>query len=269
MHGAIRWPPQARWPPPSAHRTPCATAGTSTIRRLGCTICRVGIINPGWGRFINADSLIDNRGVHTQNVFAYCGNNPISNVDDDGQFWGAIAIGFAIGIVGQYIADVHANISSGVTGIGILKPRSRLLDYVASGVGGAIAAIPGLSYVGTVAVGAIGSVVTDSLKGNIHSAADLGNSLWRGGVANTMGYIVSRGLATVKVKQIDDLSRSAKKIFIRDNIYNGSPQGMVNANLHTYDSLTKIERIHLVESKLAVFRSGLYSTIISTCISIF
>ena len=33
--------------------------------------------NPGWGRFINADSLIDNRGVHTQNVFAYCGNNPI------------------------------------------------------------------------------------------------------------------------------------------------------------------------------------------------
>ena len=225
--------------------------------------------NPGWGRFINADSLIDSRGVHTQNVFAYCGNNPISNVDDDGQFWGAIAIGFAIGIVGQYIADVHANISSGVTGIGILKPRSRLLDYVASGVGGAIAAIPGLSYVGTVAVGAIGSVVTDSLKGNIHSAADLGNSLWRGGVANTMGYIVSRGLATVKVKQIDDLSRSAKKIFIRDNIYNGSPQGMVNANLHTYDSLTKIERIHLVESKLAVFRSGLYSTITSTCISIF
>ena len=109
----------------------------------------------------------------------------------------------------------------------------------------------------------------DSLKGNIHSAADLGNSLWRGGVANTMGYIVSRGLATVKVKQIDDLSRSAKKIFIRDNIYNGSPQGMVNANLHTYDSLTKIERIHLVESKLAVFRSGLYSTITSTCISIF
>ena len=109
----------------------------------------------------------------------------------------------------------------------------------------------------------------DSLKGNIHSAADLGNSLWRGGAANTMGYIVSRGLATVKVKQIDDLSRSAKKIFIRDNIYNGSPQGMVNANLHTYNSLTKIERIHLVESKLAVFRSGLYSTITSTCISIF
>lgn len=92
--------------------------------------------NPGWGRFIGADSLIDNRGVHTQNVFAYCGNNPISNVDDDGQFLGAIAIGFAVGIVGQYIADVHANISSRVTGIRILKPRSRLLDYVASGVGG-------------------------------------------------------------------------------------------------------------------------------------
>ena len=40
--------------------------------------------NPTWGRFINADSLIDNRGVHTQNVFAYCGNNPVNHVDSDG-----------------------------------------------------------------------------------------------------------------------------------------------------------------------------------------
>ena len=50
--------------------------------------------NPGWGRFINADSLIDNRGVHTQNVFAYCGNNPVNHVDSDGH--SALAI---VGIV--------------------------------------------------------------------------------------------------------------------------------------------------------------------------
>ena len=50
--------------------------------------------NPGWGRFINVDSLIDNRGVHTQNVFAYCGNNPVNHVDSDGH--SALAI---VGIV--------------------------------------------------------------------------------------------------------------------------------------------------------------------------
>ena len=50
--------------------------------------------NPTWGRFINADSLIDNRGVHTQNVFAYCGNNPVNHVDSDGH--SALAI---VGIV--------------------------------------------------------------------------------------------------------------------------------------------------------------------------
>ena len=37
--------------------------------------------------FINADSAIDNRGINTQNLFAYCGNNPIAKVDSSGTAW--------------------------------------------------------------------------------------------------------------------------------------------------------------------------------------
>ena len=38
-------------------------------------------------RFLNADSLIDNRGIITQNLFQYCGNNPVNNVDTNGNSW--------------------------------------------------------------------------------------------------------------------------------------------------------------------------------------
>ena len=36
------------------------------------------------GRFINADGLIDNRNISTVNMFVYCANNPVMNVDPSG-----------------------------------------------------------------------------------------------------------------------------------------------------------------------------------------
>ena len=54
--------------------------------------------SPEFGRFINADSLIDNRGLNTQNLYAYCGNNSVNNRDDSGQFWDiALDIVFTVG----------------------------------------------------------------------------------------------------------------------------------------------------------------------------
>ena len=43
--------------------------------------------NPEFGRFISADGLIDNRGATSQNLFAYCGNNPVNRSDLSGLFW--------------------------------------------------------------------------------------------------------------------------------------------------------------------------------------
>ena len=72
--------------------------------------------NPGWGRFINADSLIDNRGVHTQNVFAYCGNNPVKNIDDNGHLFG-LPLGTAIGgITGGIIGGICGGITAYMQG---------------------------------------------------------------------------------------------------------------------------------------------------------
>ncbi len=44
--------------------------------------------NPEWGRFINADGLIDiENDPNGTNIFLYCGNNPIIRIDSNGYFW--------------------------------------------------------------------------------------------------------------------------------------------------------------------------------------
>ena len=47
--------------------------------------------DPEIGRFINADGYISTgQGIVGNNMFAYCGNNPVNRVDPIGQFWSEI-----------------------------------------------------------------------------------------------------------------------------------------------------------------------------------
>jgi len=56
--------------------------------------------NPSVGRFINGDGLVDNRGLNTQNMFQYCGNNPVMYTDPLGQLFGLISLGvLGIGLI--------------------------------------------------------------------------------------------------------------------------------------------------------------------------
>jgi hypothetical protein len=64
-----------------------------------------------------------------KNLYAYCDNNPISRVDDDGQLW---IIKMAIGVAKQWASDIIGNISSGKKGLDILKPTSSIGTYASS-----------------------------------------------------------------------------------------------------------------------------------------
>ncbi|MBZ9686133.1 AHH domain-containing protein [Clostridium estertheticum] len=50
--------------------------------------------SPEWGRFINADRNLGTPAeLLSHNLFAYCGNNPINKIDQDGESWGALLAG--------------------------------------------------------------------------------------------------------------------------------------------------------------------------------
>ena len=216
------------------------------------------------GRFINADVFTSTgQGILGNNMFAYCNNNPIIRTDSSGESWViSIGIGFIAGLVGQYVSDVINNINEGQTGMDALSVRSSLSDYVASGIGGAIAATP-LKLFGTIAVGAAGSVVTDGLKGNINNCKDFWESASRGAVANMLGYGVAKVMAALKVSQINNMSRASRKLFLRNEIFCNS-QANANKNIHMFSQNTIFQNMKLIEGKLYIFRSGIYSTITST-----
>ena len=49
--------------------------------------------DPQLGRFINADAFASTgKNPLDSNMFAYCGNNPVSRNDDGGELWGQIAL---------------------------------------------------------------------------------------------------------------------------------------------------------------------------------
>lgn len=76
--------------------------------------------SPELGRFINADSLIDNTGTITQNLFSYCGNNPVNYIDPDGHLpkWVSGLLDIASGIT-QIIAGISLATATAATGVGI------------------------------------------------------------------------------------------------------------------------------------------------------
>ncbi len=62
--------------------------------------------NPEMGRFLNADGLVSTgQGLDGHNMFAYCGNNPVLRIDDNGEFY-HIIIGAAIGGISSFVSTL-------------------------------------------------------------------------------------------------------------------------------------------------------------------
>ena len=67
--------------------------------------------NPQVGRFISADGQLNND-LLGNNLFAYCGNNPVTRLDDNGQGWWIVA-GAAVGGIISAATKAVSNIMSG------------------------------------------------------------------------------------------------------------------------------------------------------------
>ena len=89
--------------------------------------------NPDTGRFLNADAFTSTgQGFTGNNMFAYCGNNPIARKDDGGAFWfGLLATGT---IVGGILGAVNAVCTGGNIWEGVIEGALTGLASTACGV---------------------------------------------------------------------------------------------------------------------------------------
>ena len=175
--------------------------------------------NPEWGRFLNADfaEVISNENTLTdKNLYAYCDNNPIMRVDEDGEFWN-IVIGAAVGgiisgtisAISQIIdnegldnfswarvgvAAAGGAISGGLAATGMLVGGQMIANGIIGAVGSGIDTYLGadenttaLDYVSNIAIGAgigvLGGKIGGNGTGNKHLSASAGRVLKRVGAS--------------------------------------------------------------------------------------
>ena len=161
--------------------------------------------DPEMGRFINADIYVStSQTVMGHNMFAYCGNNPVQNIDTKGEFF-FTAIGSLTGFAGSALVATVNNIVTGSND-----------DIITAGIygaaGGAIAgagvdaalvvlgsfgtALPALALAGGIAftAGGIGNAYTTHLSSNGNASDyDMNVSFWIGGAFNLLSLGLSTG----------------------------------------------------------------------------
>ena len=189
--------------------------------------------NPEWGRFLNADALISTGGLLGNNMFAYCGNNPVSREDPTGHSYCKVYFDsfspFDTGLVnvagcaGGGSGFVGGNcVTTSVNGTEPSQPKrtgttTRGFSFSATFIVGVCLDI-GITYdkkgnigflfsysivSGSPSIG-VSKFVTKTNAPDIY--AQEGPGVATGGSASVMGTIASVGLETSVIMDKDDLS---------------------------------------------------------------
>ena len=91
--------------------------------------------DPAIGRFINADAFPSTgQGLSGNNMFAYCGNNPVSRIEVGGFFWDTV---FEVVSLCFSVAEVIKNPDDPIAWLGVAADVASLVIPCVSG-GGAI-----------------------------------------------------------------------------------------------------------------------------------
>lgn len=161
--------------------------------------------DPNIGRFITPDEFPSTgQGLTGNNMFAYCGNNPISREDDGGDFWNMVVgavIGAVVNTVVSYAAATMAGEEFSLADAGVAFASGAITGAVAATGLGAI----GQALVGG-AVGFGGSIVNNVLEGediSMKSAVINGVAGFAGGLIGGNGIRKAGGKLDIAKNALD------------------------------------------------------------------
>lgn len=115
-------------------------------------------------RFINADIpeiAQMSKGIAAgTNLYTYCNNNPINNVDNNGKVIATVVIKalakMLLGVLAQYVSDIIYNICAGRTGKSAFRPSSSWGSYVSAAL---TALVPGNKLTSLIARATISTAI--------------------------------------------------------------------------------------------------------------
>ena len=187
------------------------------------------------GRFINADVFTSTgQGILGNNMFAYCGNNPVNRDDPSGQLWGVIVIGTLANVVASAVSSwmtgetftagdaVGAAIEGFMaTSMTVLHIPPIIANPVATFCGGVI----GKYIDGDTSKDAFEEIMTDTAKSGLTTAA-----FWGAGKLVSKYADIYLSGKYVKLNAVDEivkdlaykplhLNESSIKTVISDNIW--------------------------------------------------
>ena len=173
--------------------------------------------DPEIGRFINADVFPSTgQGLLGNNMFAYCGNNPVARADASGYFFFTV-LGAAIGAATGYFdallmgTDPETGFKSGLVSGAIAGAGVDIGVLVTAGTGGAGVGV-GLAIAG--AFGAVGSTVGTGISTDWTASGMeyLGSALVGAGM-----NMISFGLAPIN----GEIPKAATKYMVDMLMYEG------------------------------------------------
>ena len=179
--------------------------------------------DPEVGRFINANDvqyLGENGDFVNYNLFAYCANNPVKTVDENGKFW-HIVIGAVIGAV--------VNVAINATVAAIKGEEYSLEDGIKDAAVGALSgglAASGVGLLGQVVGNACISMADDATTQIIENEGfdnfNVGSIFLSGLIGGTIGLIGGKGASFGNAKTAHTLGKQlTKRVFIKHEIKKG------------------------------------------------